>query len=226
MTSPNATPIAHTSSLPDSSGSAPRVSSPLNPSSTPTGSTTPLALSSAQLFSPPLHGPSRVHSSSDPGGDSLGPSMTFASAFGEASSSSLPDDFGEGLKSTFRDRSRSPARGSGDHRMEPLPVQGSTSPKLDMLSSWYGDNHVPRPWQDLQKRKKTVPHEQTLALDETRKVCILISALRFSSTFIDLKGLTTSSLWLMGSFLLFPGSDTWVLFFRESLEPLRPRSEL
>jgi len=194
MTSPNATPIAQTSSLPDSSGCAPRVSSPLNPSSTPTGSRTPLASSSGQLFSPPPHGPGRVHSSSDPGGDSLGPSMTFASAFGGASSSSLPDDFGEGLKSTFRDRSRSPARGSRDQRVELPPVQESTSPRLDMLSSWYSDNHVPRPWQDLPKRKKTVPHEQTLALDETRKVCLFIAALQFSSTIIDLKGLTTSSL--------------------------------
>lgn len=47
-------------------------------------------------------------------------------------------------------------------------MQGSTA-KVDMASSWYGDKHVPRPWQDLPKRKKTVPHEQTLALDETRK---------------------------------------------------------
>jgi hypothetical protein len=164
----------------------------LNPSSTPTGSTTPIPLSN-QLFSPPAHGPSRVHSSSDPGNDPLGPSMTFTSAFGEASSSSLPEDFGEGLKSTFRDRSRSPVRGSRDQIVESLPVQGSTTPKLDMVSSWYGDKHVPRPWQDLQKRKKTVPHEQTLALDETRKVCILNATLHFPSRIIDLKGLASSS---------------------------------
>ena len=181
MTSPNATPIARTSSLPESSPysrSAPQVSSPLNPSSTPTGATTPLPLSN-QLFRPPPHGPGRVHSSSDPGDDSLGPSMSFTSAFGEASSRSLPKDFGEGLMSTFRDRSRSPIRGSRDQIVEPLPMQGGPSPKLDTASLWYGDKHVPRPWQDLPKRKKTVPHEQTLALDEVRKVCILNATYTF-----------------------------------------------
>jgi len=111
-----------------------------------------------------------------------------------ALSSSLSDDLGEGLKSTFRDRSRSPARGSRDQKVELLPVQGSTSPKLDMLSSWYGDNHVRRPWQGSPKKKKTVPYEQTLALDETRKVCTLIAALQFSSTAIDSKRLTALSL--------------------------------
>ena len=188
MTSPNATPIARTSSLPESSsvsGSAPRVPSPLNSSLTPTKSTTPLP-SLNQLFSPPPHGSSRVHSSSDPGEDSLGPSMTFTSAFGEASSRSLPEDFGEGLTSTFRDRSRSPVRGSRDQIVELLPVQ--ESPKLDMASSWYGDKHVPRPWKDLPKRQKTVPHEQTLALDETRKVCILNATVSLCIEWVNVLG--------------------------------------
>lgn len=190
MSSPNATPIARTSSLPESPGSAPRGSSPLNPSSTPTRSI-PIP-SSNQLSNLLAHGPSRTHSS-DLGNDSLGPSMTFTSAFGETLSRSLPEDFGEGFRSTFRDRSRSPVRGSKDQIVEPLLVQGSTSPKLDLVSSWYGDKHVPRPWQDLPKRKKTVPHEQTLAFDETRKVCILNATLHFPSRILDLKGLTSSS---------------------------------
>ena len=39
--------------------------------------------------------------------------------------------------------------------------------------SWWGDSdkHTARPWYDPPKKKKTVPSEQTEALQSTRKVC-------------------------------------------------------
>jgi hypothetical protein len=169
--SPNATPIARTSSLPETSsgsGSSPRVSSPLNPSSTPTKSTTPLPSSPYQLLTPTSHGSGRVHHAyaSDPGDDMLG-LRKFTSTSGEASSISLPEDFGGGLTSTFRDRSRSPVLESRNQIAETGP--GTTN----LTSSWYGDKHVHRrPWHESPKRKKTVPQEQTIALEETRKVCV------------------------------------------------------
>ncbi|CAA7263929.1 unnamed protein product [Cyclocybe aegerita] len=68
---------------------------------------------------------------------------------------------GEGMKSTFRDRSRSPARGAKE-----LTAQGAEE---KMEASWWGDKHVARPWQDAPKRKQTVPAEQTQALETTRQ---------------------------------------------------------
>ncbi|KAJ3509359.1 hypothetical protein NLJ89_g5260 [Agrocybe chaxingu] len=85
-----------------------------------------------------------------PHGDSAGRSVTRPMVYD-----------GEGMKSTFRDRSRSPARGAKE-----LTGQGAEE---KMESSWWGDKHVARPWQDAPKRKQTVPAEQTQALESTRQ---------------------------------------------------------
>ena len=89
---------------------------------------------------------------------------------------------GESIKSTFRERSRSPARGSSDlgglEAVEPDESQ--------MASSWWAEKHVARPWQDIPKRKRTVPPEHREALDSTRKVTDHRSVFAFICHLTDL----------------------------------------
>ncbi|KDR78069.1 hypothetical protein GALMADRAFT_245050, partial [Galerina marginata CBS 339.88] len=165
--SPSATPINRTVALPDSSeGSSPRVSSPLNGGTTPKKTT--VALPSPEESVSPVGVGKRVHSSSDSLDGPLRPlSMTLTSAQGDSSSISLPELYNDKLSSTFRERSRSPTGRDSKDQAAGLPAEAASS---KLSSSWWGEApHVARPWQDGPKRKKTVPPDQALALEETRK---------------------------------------------------------
>ena len=80
------------------------------------------------------------------------------------------------LTSSFSDLSRSPQAGSSMVRDEgELRV-----PEVSDHLSWWGgsEKHTARPWYNPPKKKKTVPSEQSEALQNTRKVsncyCIII----------------------------------------------------
>jgi len=83
---------------------------------------------------------------------------------------SLPElDVWDGeIKSTFRDRSKSPSRSgrSEDHSTLGVAPGG-------LASSWWGEKQVARSWQDEPKRKKTLPADHAVALEDTRKVSSL-----------------------------------------------------
>ena len=65
----------------------------------------------------------------------------------------------DAMRSTFRERSRSPGPRVGH--------DGSDHP---LSASWWGvEKHAARPWHDSPK-KKLIPSEQTEALKNTRKV--------------------------------------------------------
>ncbi|KAF8147822.1 hypothetical protein B0H34DRAFT_738281 [Crassisporium funariophilum] len=147
----------------------PRVSSPLNPATiTPTNATVPLPPSDASNLPANTRRPrGRSTSELNEGPDPKTPTVHVTSAHGDASALSLPDAFKEGMNSTFRDRSRSPARGSNDQIMR--RPGSSVNPAKSMTSSWWGEGHVSRPWHDSPRRKKTVPPEQIEALESTRK---------------------------------------------------------
>ncbi|PPR04893.1 hypothetical protein CVT26_012713 [Gymnopilus dilepis] len=172
--SPSATPVNRTISLPDSSGNpSPRVSSPLNPSNTPKKS--PAALPSSQdIVDSPLDNTRRARSSEDvrDAADNVTTtrphrplSMTLTHTHGETSSILLPDIDSSEIKSTFRERSLSPARkgDSGDHL---ATANEGSNPKLS--TSWWGEKHVAQPWRDPPKKKRSLPPEQVVALEETR----------------------------------------------------------
>lgn len=77
--------------------------------------------------------------------------------------------FSDGMTSTFRERSRSPLSSERLARNEKeLPSENADHP---LTTSWWGTElHVARPWHDPPNRKKTVPPEQTQALQNTQKV--------------------------------------------------------
>lgn len=137
-----------------------RNGSPLNPNSTPTEKPLPLPPShsddslSAPSQSPHVRG-RKISAVSDIGGAAMRAQNL------DSSTLSLPVLFDtEGIRSTFRERSRSPGR-----------LDDSThDPEPSLLSSWWNEKHFSRPWHDSPKRKDTVPKEQTEAFESTRTV--------------------------------------------------------
>lgn len=171
---PSSSQSSLTSSSPqtDSTSTTPRVSSPLNPStSTPTKA--PLTLSPVEdddgdeLFAHFSFGTPRGHSHSSLQGSnshpSPNPTVKLPLTDAPLTSLSLPETL-DAMPSTFRDRSRSrsPNRGA---------LARPSSPSAHLASSWWGSSeHTSRPWKDSPKRKKTVPPEQTASWDRTRTV--------------------------------------------------------
>lgn len=156
---------------PHSSGSSksstPRiVLSPLNPASTP-----PIAMSQDPntLSLRPLHSTPNLVQLSDPI-DHPSQFVKVTSPDGTSSSmpSSLSNPFDDNMKSTFRDLSKSPQPRMAYDQGKLLVEDSDHS----SIISWWGDSekHVPRPWHNSPKRKKTVPLEQTEALQTTRRV--------------------------------------------------------
>ena len=80
--------------------------------------------------------------------------------------SSPSNAFNDNMKSTFSDLSRSHGPPMVYDEGE-LPV-----PEDSDHLSWWGDSeeHAARPWYDPPRKKKTIPSEQTEALQSTRKV--------------------------------------------------------
>ena len=155
------------SSVSSSTTSTPRiVLSPLNPASTPP--TAPAAsleeLNTISLWPHHRHSTPNLVQLTDPG-------HQFVNVISpDGTSSSLPSSptnaFDDGMKSTFRDLSRSigSQMKGGELRVEDSDHSSN--------ASWWGDSekHVARPWHNLPKKKKTVPSEQIEALQSTRKV--------------------------------------------------------
>ena len=160
--SPSSTPTGRLSSLSEvEHGSPNRNSSRLNPNATPPVRTTALPpfhddgmpLSS----SPHLRG--RTISATSEGGLYTDPLWHVGRG---ASSLSLPSSNVDEMRSTVRERSRSPGRSLLDAT--------SQEAEANLKSSWWAEKHVSRPWQDSPKRKQTVPKEQTEAFQSTRTV--------------------------------------------------------
>ena len=102
--------------------------------------------------------------------DRIDVSVKVVSAGGTSSSmpSSPTNIFDSKMTSSFGDLSKSPQAG-------PSMVfdEGELGvPEDSDLLSWWGDSeeHTVRPWYNPPKKKKTVPSEQTEALQSTRKV--------------------------------------------------------
>lgn len=90
-------------------------------------------------------------------------SVKLISPDGTSSSISSPplNVFDDSVKSMFKDLSRSPGPQMAYDVVEDHPSK----------ASWWGDEkHVARPWHNEPKKKKTVPSEQTEALQSTRRV--------------------------------------------------------
>ncbi|KAF8805001.1 hypothetical protein BYT27DRAFT_7193708 [Phlegmacium glaucopus] len=151
---------------------SPLSSSPSSSSTTPTprivfsnltasSPTTPLPISTKSKSIPIPYRHHRGHSTSDLTDQ---PTVKVTS---HGTPSSLPSSstFNDGMVSTFRDRSRSPAR---VQQIEPEASDQSDHP---LATSWWGvgEKHVARPWHDTPKKKATVPSEQIEALQSTRK---------------------------------------------------------
>ena len=153
--SPSSTPKNRLSPLPLVDLGFPKNSSPLNPNSTPTDKPLPLPPSQDDHFASQSPRERRTYAVSDTGG-----AVTQSTADVDLSTLSLPITFDSDLRSTFRERSRSPGR-SGDL------LQGS---EALLSSSWWSEKHFSRPWHDSPKRKHTVPKEQTEAFNNTRTV--------------------------------------------------------
>jgi len=153
--SPSSTPKNRLSPLPLVDLSLPKNGSPLNPNSTPTNKPLPLPPSHDDfLASSQSPRERKISGVSDTG------AVTQSTADVDLSTLSLPITFDSDLRSTFRERSRSPGR-SGDL------TQG---PEAILSSSWWSEKHFSRPWHDSPKRKHTVPKEQTEAFNNTRTV--------------------------------------------------------
>ncbi|KAF9523670.1 hypothetical protein CPB83DRAFT_862451 [Crepidotus variabilis] len=168
--SPSSTPTARPTPLPETSSNAiVKVPSPLNPNSTPTKNTVPLPLSDDPTPPTVTFSPSqrvrKISGKSMSNGGTLAPGMS--SMGRESSTSSLPKTLeAEGMRSTFRERSRSPARtGNSD-----LTAQGKEEAAIaKMGSSWWAEKHVSRGWPESPKRKQTTSKEQADAFQSTRE---------------------------------------------------------
>ncbi|KAF9555212.1 hypothetical protein CPC08DRAFT_139849 [Agrocybe pediades] len=184
--SPSTTPVNRpiplpqdsTSSTGSTSGGTPRLSSPLNPL---TPKKSPIALPTVdQSHADPLAGINhRVHSLSDPTRDvhrlhpSQGISITALAAAaqgnGGLASISAPelDIYSDEIKSTFRERSRSPSRSM--HAGGDQSKLGIVTDAAALSSSWWAEKRTGRSWHDVPKRKKTLPADHAVALEDTRK---------------------------------------------------------
>ncbi len=162
MRSSSSTPTGHLSSLSEvDHGSANRNSSRLNPNGTPPNRTTALPSfpdeDMPRTSSPHLRGRA-ISATSE---EVLHTNLPMHVGRG-ASSLSLPALNADEMRSTVRERSRSPGRSL-------LDATGQEA-EANLKSSWWAEKHVSRPWQDSPKRKQTVPEEQTEALQSTRTV--------------------------------------------------------
>ncbi|PPQ72431.1 hypothetical protein CVT24_003126 [Panaeolus cyanescens] len=178
------------SSTPTSGSTTPRLSSPLNPASTPTKGTVPLPPSSLQNVTnttkssfgahnrvpsvPHLSNVPNIEESPPPGPLSSSPSSSTAASTPRARSSGLlPLSADGGLsprgkgksRSVSKERSRSPARRGDDDEVDPAsPAEDASL----LEASWYGTKHVIHSWQEP-KRKNTKSVAQDDAREATRK---------------------------------------------------------
>jgi hypothetical protein len=164
--SPSSTPTGRLTSIDLELGYPHRNPSPLNPNATPPNRTHPLPPfpdDNVMTYpsSPPLRG--RAISAISEAG-----LPTILSVAREASSLSLPA-YADEIRSTFRERSRSPGRSL-------LEATGQEEAEANLKASWWVEKHVARPWQASPKRKQTVPKEQTEAFQSTRTVSALSTA--------------------------------------------------
>jgi abelson tyrosine-protein kinase 1 len=161
--------------------SAVRVSSPLNPSSSPASSsgTTPTKSPPVPL---PVQGRPRGHSTSTINQNTSAASsstlanplsrVTSAPAVHVSPSLTVSDyDYDDLPRSSFRDRSRSSFGSRSRSPVTKLP-KGAETPPNGPPSSWWGGNNdlIPRPWRDPPRKKMTVPPEQTEGWVNTRQV--------------------------------------------------------
>ncbi|KAF9462807.1 hypothetical protein BDZ94DRAFT_697448 [Collybia nuda] len=160
--------------------SAVRVSSPLNPSSSPSSSGAATPTRSPQLPLP-TQGRPRGHSTSTIHQNVSATSFsTLANPLSRVTSEpavqfsptlTISDyDHDDVLRSSFRNRSRS-SFGSRS-RSPKQDTRGAQTPPGGPPSSWWGGGSdlIPRPWRDPPKKKKTVPSEQTEGWVNTREV--------------------------------------------------------
>lgn len=147
-----------TSSAGSSISSTPRiVLSPLNPAPTPA--------SSKDLNKLPLGLHHRGHSTSDLPVQLFDHSSVQLTTHGTSSSLPSSSAFDDSMRSTFKNRARSPIP---RHEAELQPED----PDHRLRESWWGEKHVTKPWHDLVKK---VPSEQTEALESTRKVSNILT---------------------------------------------------
>ncbi|KAH9476525.1 putative serine/threonine-protein kinase [Psilocybe cubensis] len=167
--SSSATPIKRSIPLPESSsGSIPKASSPLSAIFTPKASSSSLPVQStpSSSYSAPSNAGGNAQSSStqDPSSEPLRPlSMVLTSAHGEPSSIELPEIEDVGAATAPSELAKSVPQQDVKDQIG-LDID---SPK--MSTSWWGDKHVSRPWHDPPKRKNTIPPEQAVAFEDTRK---------------------------------------------------------